>query len=64
MRQTTLNAWTFPTMTFITALGITSVLWFGGQDVIEGRLSLGSLIAFTTYLTMLINPIRSLGAAD
>ncbi|HEX5415871.1 MAG TPA: ABC transporter ATP-binding protein, partial [Chloroflexota bacterium] len=63
MRQTSLNAYTFPTMTFITALGITSVLWFGGQDVIEGRLSLGSLIAFITYLTMLINPIRSLGAA-
>jgi len=63
MRQTTLNAWTFPTMTFITALGITSVLWFGGQDVIAGQLSLGSLIAFVTYLTMLINPIRSLGAA-
>lgn len=63
MRQTTLNSWTFPTMTFITALGITSVLWFGGQDVIGGTLSLGSLIAFITYLTMLINPVRTLGAA-
>lgn len=62
MRQTTLNALTFPTMTFVTALGITTVLWFGGQEVMAGQMSLGSLIAFITYLTMLVNPVRTLGS--
>jgi ATP-binding cassette subfamily B protein len=61
MRVTQLNSMTYPTMTFITNLGIALVLWFGGEEVIQGRLTLGTLIAFTSYLTMLINPVRSLG---
>lgn len=61
MRSTTLNALVFPTMTFFTAVGIALVLWFGGQDVIDGRLSLGGLVAFITYLTLLVNPVRQLG---
>ncbi|HLH73201.1 MAG TPA: ABC transporter ATP-binding protein, partial [Chloroflexota bacterium] len=62
MRSTSLNALVFPTMNLITAFGIALVLWFGGGDVIAGRLSLGSLVAFITYLTMLVNPVRSLGS--
>ncbi|HLG52025.1 MAG TPA: ABC transporter ATP-binding protein [Chloroflexota bacterium] len=62
MRATKLNSVVFPTMNLITALGITLVLWFGGQEVIDGRLSLGGLVAFVTYLTMLVNPVRSLGS--
>ncbi|HUX86547.1 MAG TPA: ABC transporter ATP-binding protein, partial [Chloroflexota bacterium] len=62
MRSTSLNAMVFPTMNLITAFGIALVLWFGGEDVIAGRLSLGSLVAFITYLTMLVNPVRNLGA--
>jgi ABC-type multidrug transport system fused ATPase/permease subunit len=61
LRATKLNAMTYPTMTFITNLGIAIVLWFGGEEVIQGRLTLGTLIAFTSYLTMLINPVRALG---
>ncbi|MGH2457735.1 MAG: ABC transporter ATP-binding protein, partial [Chloroflexota bacterium] len=61
MRATTLNALVFPAMTFVTAIGIGLVLWFGGQQVIDGRLSLGSLVAFIAYLTMLVNPVRQLG---
>jgi ATP-binding cassette subfamily B protein len=61
MRATTLNAIVFPTMNLVTAMGITLVLWFGGQEVIDGKLTLGSLVAFVTYLTMLVNPVRQLG---
>jgi ATP-binding cassette subfamily B protein len=61
LRVTQLNSLTYPTMTFITNLGIAIVLWFGGEEVIQGRLTLGTLIAFTSYLTMLINPVRALG---
>ncbi|MGE0880697.1 MAG: ABC transporter ATP-binding protein [Acidimicrobiia bacterium] len=42
-----------------TALGI--VLLFGAESVGNGRLSLGGLIAFITYLLMVVWPIESLG---
>jgi ATP-binding cassette subfamily B protein len=61
MRSARLNSVVYPLMTMITMLGIATVLWFGGEEVIAGQLSLGTLIAFVTYLTMLVNPIRALG---
>ncbi len=30
------------------------LLWYGGREVIDGTLSLGSLVAFYTYLMMLV----------
>ncbi len=62
MRSTSLNALVFPLMTFVTGVGLTIVLWFGGEEVIAGQLTLGGLIAFTSYLTMQVNPVRSLGS--
>lgn len=61
MRAASLNSVVFPTMTLFTAIGITLVLWIGGEQVIAGRLSLGSLVAFVTYVTMLVAPSRTLG---
>ncbi len=37
------------------------VLYFGGRSVIDERLSLGTLVAFFTYLSMLIWPMIALG---
>ncbi len=37
------------------------IYWYGGSEVIGKTLSLGSLIAFNSYLTMLILPIRFFG---
>ncbi|MBI2941951.1 MAG: ABC transporter ATP-binding protein [Chloroflexi bacterium] len=62
LRLGTLNAWVFPLMSLATAGGIAAVLWFGGQRVIEGHLTVGGLVAFTAYLTMLVAPVRSLGS--
>ena len=61
VRVAKLNASTFPTMTLLTNLGVATVLWFGGQRVMAGEMSLGSLVAFISYLTMLVAPVRSLG---
>jgi subfamily B ATP-binding cassette protein MsbA len=36
------------------------ILWLGGRDVIAGRLTVGALIAFLTYLGLLVQPIRVL----
>jgi ATP-binding cassette subfamily B protein len=56
-----LNAWVFPLMSLITAVGIAAVYWVGGERVLDGRVSLGSLVAFAQYLMMVVQPIRQLG---
>lgn len=37
------------------------VLWLGGLRVIDESISLGTLIGFTTYVAMLLRPIRQTG---
>ena len=45
----------------IANLGTVAILWYGGTLVINNQLTLGELVAFTTYLAMLIGPIRAMG---
>ncbi|WP_281679478.1 ABC transporter ATP-binding protein [Synergistes jonesii] len=42
----------------ISALAI--ILWSGGRSVIAGRLTAGGLIAFCTYIGLLVQPVRTL----
>ena len=51
----------FPAINAISGLGTLAIIWYGGQQVIAGRLSLGELVAFNTYLLLLMLPIRMLG---
>ncbi len=46
-----------PTLIIISSLGVASVLWLGGNNVIEGRLSEGNLVAFISYLAMVALPM-------
>jgi ATP-binding cassette subfamily B multidrug efflux pump len=50
-----------PLMTLVGGLGALVVLWVGGTAVAEGRLSLGSLVAFNGYLAYLAWPTLALG---
>ncbi len=54
-------AFFFPLINFITGGGTALVIWYGGREVIMGRLSLGSLVAFNSFLLMLITPFRMMG---
>jgi ATP-binding cassette subfamily B protein len=45
----------------MSSIGLSLVLWFGGEDVISGQLNIGGFVAFNTYLTMLIRPISFMG---
>jgi ATP-binding cassette subfamily B protein len=58
---TRLQALIYPLMIFISALGTITVLWFGGREVMVGRLTLGTLLAFNSYLQRLAQPTRQLG---
>ena len=54
-------AFWMPFADVIIGVGTGLVLYFGGRNVISGIISLGTLIGFTTYLSMLMRPIRQTG---
>jgi len=56
-----LMAVALPVLTTLTNLGIVAVVWYGGQDVIGGRLTLGELVAFNNYLMIGMAPLMMLG---
>ncbi len=45
---------------FLTAIGPILVLWYGAMEVWKGALSVGTLMAFYAYLSMLYQPIQRL----
>ena len=47
------------TLSFLAAMGL--VLWVGGQKVMAGQMSVGTLTAFLTFMTILQMPVRQLG---
>ncbi len=51
----------FPTVFLLANIGTLIVIWYGGNRVIANDISLGTLIAFNTYLTFLLFPIFQLG---
>lgn len=50
-----------PAIDLLPSLGLVAVLGLGGHRVINGEMSVGGLVAFNTYLTMLIWPMRNIG---
>jgi ATP-binding cassette, subfamily B, multidrug efflux pump len=51
----------WPAMFFLAGLAAVILLWRGGLDVIEGRISLGQLVQFTGYLAQLTWPMIAFG---
>ena len=47
-----------PTIEFVAALGVTLILWYGGNNVIDGDTTAGSLVAFLAYAVNISNPIK------
>jgi ABC-type multidrug transport system fused ATPase/permease subunit len=61
--STRLQAFFSPLIGLLPQIGIALVLLIGGRLVIEDKLSLGSFVAFYTYVWMLAGPTRALGVA-
>jgi ATP-binding cassette subfamily B protein len=55
------QAFNAPLLDMIANVGTVFILGYGGWLVIEDAMSLGELVAFTTYLAMLVRPIRLMG---
>ena len=60
MRQIKVFAVFRPLIEIIGSLGIALLIWYGGGKVISETLSLGSLVAFLSYIQMFFRPIRDL----
>lgn len=51
----------WPLMIFAAGASVALVLWFGGREVAEGRLTIGEFVQFNSYVTILTTPLISLG---
>jgi ATP-binding cassette subfamily B multidrug efflux pump len=54
-------AFVMPLIFAIANLGTLAVVWLGGLQVIGGTLTIGELVAFNSYLLMLMMPVGILG---
>jgi ABC-type multidrug transport system fused ATPase/permease subunit len=61
MVSTRLQAFYNPFIGFLPQAGLAAILFFGGRQVINGRLTIGEFSAFYAYLLMLLSPMRTLG---
>jgi ATP-binding cassette subfamily B protein len=61
MEQTNVIANYFPPIEFLTNISIVLLVAAGGIFVMKGNITLGTLVAFTGYINMLIWPMRMLG---
>jgi ATP-binding cassette subfamily B protein len=51
-----------PTTGWLTTASIILILWFGGQMVMNGTLTIGEIVAFNAYILMLAEPAQQLTA--
>src|SRR5215216_1211410 len=49
-----------PTSNWLTTISIILILWFGGQMVMDGTLTIGAIVAFNAYILMLAEPTQQL----
>lgn len=61
--STRLSAFFDPLLGFIPSIGMAAVLIYGGNQVIDGDLSLAHFTSFYFYVGMLIGPMRMLGSS-
>jgi ATP-binding cassette subfamily B protein len=61
MAATRIRSVFLPVLDFLPALALVAVLWYGGNEVAAGRLSVGQLVEFNYYVVTLIVPLRMIG---
>ena len=61
MKQTKVIAKYFPPMEFLTNIALLIMIVFGGFLVMDGYMTMGTLVAFSGYIWNVIWPLRNLG---
>ena len=61
-RLTVIQQWSrvMPTSHFLIAMSTVLILWFGGNMVLRGEMTLGEVVAFNSYLLLMAEPARQL----
>ncbi|RPJ18834.1 MAG: ABC transporter ATP-binding protein, partial [Chloroflexi bacterium] len=49
-----------PTTNWLTTVSVILILWFGGQMVMDGSLTIGAIVAFNAYILMMAEPAQQL----
>ncbi|WIG58924.1 MAG: Lipid A export ATP-binding/permease protein MsbA [Ktedonobacterales bacterium] len=60
LRRAVAQAMLGPLSGFVGFTAVLIVIWFGGREVLAGRLTAGDLVAFIFYLFLIISPLISL----
>ena len=60
-RSGRMQAFNVPLLFLIANLGIVVIIYFGGMQFIKGSVTIGTIVAFISYLGNLIEPVRRLG---
>ena len=60
LRQIKVFSVFMPLTELFASLAVALIIWHGGGQVISDRLSLGTLVAFLTYMQMFFRPVRDL----
>ncbi len=51
----------WPSIGFVGTIGTTTIIWYGSWLILQGRLTVGELMAFMYYLGMFFGPIHQMG---
>jgi ATP-binding cassette subfamily B protein len=57
-----LRAFYTPLLAALPQASMAVILWYGGRLVVDGAITLGTLVAFNSYVVMLVWPLQSLGS--
>jgi len=60
MQQITVFALFMPLMELMSSIALAIVIYYGGGRIIDGRISLGTLVVFISYIKMFFRPIRDI----
>jgi ATP-binding cassette subfamily B protein len=60
VRQAVIGRWFFLALSLVSAVGTALVFWVGGQYVLRGVFTIGTIVAFSAYLTDLYGPLMSM----
>ncbi|GMB00857.1 ABC transporter ATP-binding protein [Pelosinus sp. IPA-1] len=48
---------------FLASIGLTGIIWYGGREVINDKLTIGGMFAFLVYIINIPTPIRKISEA-
>lgn len=64
LRQASISELSSPVMELIGSIGIAIVIWYGGTEVLEDKMTPGTFFSFVAALIMLYEPVKSLNNAN